>query len=329
VLAGLAGAALWIAGCSSQAHDSASSGMPAPGKSGQPTASSDHAAPEAPSQAHAPAATATSRAQSPPDTSAYPWHNDPSIKPLTAVDRLEDRFAPPAGFVRVPLEPGSFGAWLRDLPLAAASTPVVAYDGRELHAASDERIAAVATLDTGKADLQQCADAVMRLHAEWSFSRGTPNVSYQAASGTALPFARWAHGERIVVHGKDVTWAPSARPSSDHATFRQYLDAVFSWANTVSLARQAKPVTLENLRPGDFFVIGGSPGHTVLVLDMARAENGSRAVLLGQSYMPAQSYQVIRPSAQQAWFTVDPASAGIQTPFWPDPFPWSSIRRLD
>ena len=70
-------------------------------------------------------------------------------------------------------------------------------------------------------------------------------------------------------------------------------------------------------------------GHSVLVLDMARAPDGRRAVLLGQSYMPAQSYHVLRPAPQEAWFAVDPASDGIQTPFWPVPFPWTSIRRLD
>ena len=29
------------------------------------------------------------------------------------------------------------------------------------------------------------------------------------------------------------------------------------------------------------------------------------------------------------WFPVDAAAGGVQTPFWPAPFPWSSLRRLD
>jgi hypothetical protein len=52
-------------------------------------------------------------------------------------------------------------------------------------------------------------------------------------------------------------------------------------------------------------------------------------VLLGQSYMPAQSYHVLRPSAGEVWFAIDPAAEGVQTPFWPAPFPWAAIRRLD
>jgi hypothetical protein len=264
-----------------------------------------------------------------PDTAAYPWHADPTLQPLAAVDRLQDRFASPQGFSRVPLAAGSFGAWLRDLPLAALGTPVLAYDGRVLRTADDPRVAAVATLDVGKADLQQCADAVIRLHAEWSWSRDEPKVSYRAASGTAMPWERWARGERVKQRGQSIEWVASAGPSADHAAFRRYLDAVFSWANTVSLARQAKTVSLAEVRPGDFMILPGGPGHSVLVLDMASALDGKRLVLLGQSYMPAQSYHVLRPTPGEVWFTVDPDAGGIQTPFWPDPFPWSSLRRLD
>lgn len=280
--------------------------------------------------AGAPSAPSAAGAELPAlDLARYPWHADSSVHALDASDSLAARFAPPAGFVRVPVEPRSFGGWLRGLPLAAPGTPVVAFDGRTILTGDDPRLAAVATLDVGTADLQQCADAVMRLHAEWSWSTGSPNVTYRAASGLALPFSRWASGERLVQNGRSISWAPAARPASDHATFRKYLDAVFSWANTVSLARQASPPPLAELRAGDFFVLPGNPGHTVLVLDVARADDGRRAVLLGQSYMPAQSYHVLRASAQTPWYAIESGSVGIQTPFWPAPFPWSSLRRLD
>jgi len=73
--------------------------------------------------------------------------------------------------------------------------------------------------------------------------------------------------------------------------------------------------------------MGGNPGHTVLVLDMASNSAGERVLLLGQSYMPAQSFQVLRPNAQSVWFAVKP-NDGLLTPFWPK-FSWDMLRRLD
>lgn len=275
--------------------------------------------------ATAPAAATTTEL----DTTPYPWHADRSLDVLPAVDHLEARFSAPPGFARIALAPESFGAWLRRLPLAAPDEPVRSYRGAVLLRAGHPHVAAVTTLDIGKADLQQCADAVMRLHAEWAWSRGRRDMTYRAAAGTALPYARWARGERVVLRGRSLAWESSGRANSDHPSFRRYLDAVFSWANTVSLERQADAVELEALRPGDFFILPGNPGHAVLVLDLAQSSDGRRAVLLGQSYMPAQSFQVLRPSPESPWFAVDPEQTGIQTPFWPAPFVWSSLRRLD
>jgi hypothetical protein len=248
-----------------------------------------------------------------------------------AVEPLTARFTPPAGFERVPAADGSFGAWLRGLPLAAPGTPVLTYRGDVLLPADHENIAAVVALDIGAADLQQCADSVIRLHAEWRWSTGARDMAYRAASGAMMPLARWMRGERPAEENNSLKWSARARPDppgGDHASFRRYLDSVFTWANTGGLALQAKKITLEEARPGDFVVLPGSPGHAVLMLDMAVGPGGQRAVLLGQGFMPAQSFQVLRPEKGRVWFTIDASGAGLKTPFWPV-FPWSSLRRLD
>jgi hypothetical protein len=228
-------------------------------------------------------------------------------------------------FTRVHVEPGSFGAFLRGLPLAARDTPVRAYDGRTLHAPTDSRIAGVVALDVSRADLQQCADTVIRLHAEHGWARGKRDMSYRAAAGLALPWSRWARGERIVPSGASISWVPSSRPVEDHVAFRKYLDAVFAWANTVSLEKQAEHVEAAKVRAGDFFILPGNPGHVVLILDLA-TRGDEKVALLGQSFMPAQNFQVLRPSDGGPWFRLDP-SKDVDTPFW-KPFPWSSLRRL-
>ena len=59
---------------------------------------------------------------------------------------------------------------------------------------------------------------------------------------------------------------------------------------------------------------------------MARSADGRRALLLGQGFMPAQSFQVLRPSRVSPWFLVN--EQGLDTPFWPT-FAWSRLHRFD
>lgn len=254
---------------------------------------------------------------------AYPWAP-------TAVDRLDQRFAPPSGFVRDAAAPGSFGAFLRTLPLLPSGALVVDYRGEPLYDGGHHpNIAAVVDLDIGKANLQQCADSVIRLDAEWRYGAGKRDLSYKAASGTTIPYAQYVAGERAVAKGKGIELVRRSGPAGDsHALLRTYLDDVFAWANTASLERDASRVAFRDLRAGDFFVMSGSPfGHAVLILDVARDESGRLALLLGQGYMPAQSFHVLRESERSTWFVVDKNATEVKTPFWA-PFPVQSLRRL-
>ncbi|HGG56419.1 MAG TPA: hypothetical protein ENK31_01345 [Nannocystis exedens] len=245
-------------------------------------------------------------------------------------DTLDQRFPSPAGFRRVDLPADSFGAFLRTLPLAPKHTPVSSFSGDTILGPDHPNLAAVAAIDIGSRDLQQCADSIVRLHAEWRFSTGKRDHSYRSASGVTLPFARYLKGERIVLVGKQIQWQQKGRRrQANHDALRAYLDSVFAWANTGSLARQAKSVRREQLRPGDFFVMPGGPGHAVLILDVARAEDGRIALLLGQGFMPAQSFHVLRPDPSNPWFIIEADdNRGVTTPFW-QTFPWSSLHRLD
>ncbi|HVJ89056.1 MAG TPA: DUF4846 domain-containing protein, partial [Labilithrix sp.] len=118
---------------------------------------------DAPTSAAA-AATSTTTRSAPPVV--YPWRP-------TSTDRLDVRFSPPQGFTRDDAPAGSFAAFLRTLPLLPPDALVVDYRGAPLY--DDGRhanIAAVVDIDVGRADLQQCADSVLRLHAEWRYTLG-------------------------------------------------------------------------------------------------------------------------------------------------------------
>ena len=317
-------AALLLAACNRSAE---APPLPAAGPAVDPAPRSSPG-PSTPPRMPAPAASTAAGPAASLERASYPWLQDSTASFPAPVEPLQARFPEPAGFRRVELPAGSFGAWLRGLPLAEPSAPVLTHKGAVLREASHPAIAAVAALDIGTGDLQQCADSILRLHAEWRWSQGDRQMSYRAASGTSLPYARWAAGERVEASGNTLLWRTTGAPSQEHRSFRKYLDMVFNWANTGALARDAQPSTLEQLRPGDFFVLPGNPGHAVLVLDLARAADGRRVVLLGQGFMPAQSFHILRDSKGSPWFAVEPERGSIETPFWA-PFPWSSLRRLD
>ena len=99
-------------------------------------------------------------------------------------------------------------------------------------------------IDTGTPDLQQSSDVIIRLHAEYLWSRGEKDkISYLSATKLNMPLSRWEKGQRLIPNGANVFWAVKSKPAEiDHAEFRKYLDAVFNWANSTSLSpRSATP----------------------------------------------------------------------------------------
>ena len=246
----------------------------------------------------------------------------------TKVRSLDAAIAPPPGFHRAEEAEGTFGAWLRHLPLRAPRAPVLSFAGAVLRDANDPRIAAVAELDVGAADLQQCADSVIRLHAEWQWSKGAhDDIGYHFLSGDLATYRMYSAGQRPVVDGRKVVWRATAKASDGHASFRSYLDVVFNYASTISLAQHTDAVEKRAIAAGDFFILPGGPGHAVLVLDIATSAEGKRVALLGQGYMPAQDFQVLgaQSDATGPWFSLDDSS--VDTPFWV-PFPWTALHRF-
>lgn len=240
------------------------------------------------------------------------------------IETLADRIAPPTGFERQPVEPGSFAAWLRALPLKPANASVQLFDGR--NKPRQDVQAAVIDIDTGTRDLQQCADAIMRLRAEWLFASGRQrDIGFNFTGGGRVDFARYAKGQRPDAKGR--RWTASAKPDASYPAFRKYMDLVFAYAGTASLEKELKSVAAADIEIGDVFIKGGFPGHAVLVADIAvNPLTKSKRMLLVQSYMPAQDMHVVKNFANgdgSPWYAVP--SGELATPEWT--FAAGSLRR--
>ncbi len=233
-------------------------------------------------------------------------------------NRLDARIPPPAGFERVTAEPGSFAAWLRGLPLLPGRPDVLLHDGGRKGNQSAHH--AVVDIDVGARDLQQCADAVMRLHAEYLYAAGRHGeIHFYFTSGDEAAWSRYADGWRASIQGNDVRWNRTAEPASGRASFRRYLDLVFTYAGTHSLSLELRSVAdTADVQVGDVFIQGGFPGHAVIVVDVAEdPSTGEKRFLIAQSYMPAQQVHVLRNPATPGdpWY---PAAFGevLRTPEW-------------
>lgn len=252
-------------------------------------------------------------------TAPYPW------KPGASSQPLENRFTPPAGFRRVPAEKGSFAEWLRRLPLKPGRPDVLLYNGRAKR--NQAAHAAVVDMPIPPKDLHQCADALMRLRAEYLYQKNqTSQIAFHATSGDLLPFSKWQSGQRPRVQGNRITWTQRQAPDASYKSFSQYLEFVYTYSGTISLARDTKPAALEQLQIGDLFLQSGSPGHAVIVVDRAE-KSGTTAFLLAQSYMPAQELHVLRNSEHGGeWYRSDQPGRELVTPEWT--FPLNSLRRF-
>ncbi|GAB3320397.1 DUF4846 domain-containing protein [Hymenobacter humi] len=226
------------------------------------------------------------------------------------------RFPAPAGCQRIPVAAGSWGEWLRWLPLQPAGTVARTYLGARK--ARQEVVAAVVNIDTGTQDLQQCADAVIRLRAEYVFSHDPNKVHFHFTTGYDFWFSDFVAGKTFKVVGEEVL--PAKRPAElpTHAALARYLIPTFGYAGTLSLSRELASKPLGAVQPGDVLIHGGAPGHAVLVVDVAENMKTHRKfMLLAQSYMPAQDMHLLQPDeGRSAWFAVDTESDILTTPEW-------------
>ena len=235
----------------------------------------------------------------------YNWANDYDSSPA-----LINYIPLPAGYKRTAVGSNSYADWLRHLPVKDGQKVSYTYDGRP--AMSEDVVFAVLDIDIGTKDLQQCADAIIRLHAEYLYTLGKYcDIKYKFTSGDTSRFDNWIKGYRPLVNGNKVSWTKSEMVDSSYQSLRNYLYNVFMYAGTYSLEKEMDSVkSYDSIQIGDALILPGFPGHAVMVADIVFNQNsGARSYLFIQGYTPAQDIHVIKnPSRQDGltWFKLKP-----------------------
>lgn len=223
-------------------------------------------------------------------TNKYAWLNN-----TDDIQALSERIAVPQGYERIHGSEGSFSQWLQNLPLKKGKPDVLLYNGQTK--GNQTAHVAVVKIDVGNTDLQQCADAVMRLRAEYLWAAKQYNdIHFRFTSGQDALYSQWQKGYRPSIAGSSVLWNKTNAVDNSYLSFRKYLNQIFTYCGTSSLSKEMKPVAnINDIQAGDVFIKGGFPGHAVIVLDIAKhTKTGEKIFLLAQSYMPAQEIHLLR-----------------------------------
>lgn len=195
--------------------------------------------------------------------------------------------------------------YLKTLP--RQETPILDYRGKPV--GDQAKHVAIIPFDVGRSDLQQCADALIRIRSEYLFAaKREREIAFHFTDGSLYSFTQYCAGmrPRLTRNGTSFKKLASAlRP--DHTALRNYLDIVYAYAGTMSLQKELKPAG--ELDVGTVIIQGGSPGHCSLIIDH-KIINGVHYYQLAEGYMPAQSIYILRnpdTAGNDPWYALKPS----------------------
>ncbi len=216
-----------------------------------------------------------------------------TVKINRGKNTVKERFPAPEGYDWVAEKQDSFGYFIENFSLKDYGSPVLKYDGTPI--ATQHLHEAVFDIDIGSKDLQHCADAVIRLRAEYLFKTGQfDKIQFHFTSGDLVTWNDYKSGIRAFVNGNSVSFRKAAASDDSYKNFRNYLDLIFNYAGTISLNQETKPVIKNSgLKTGDILITPGSPGHVVFISGVCRNKQGQRLFLLSEGFTPAQSVHLL------------------------------------
>ena len=239
-----------------------------------------------------------------------------SLKINADKNTIKERFTAPKGYEYSRVRQNSFAEYLQNFPLKKYGSPILKYDGTEI--ATQDLHEAIFDIDTGSKDLQQCADAVIRLRAEYLFKlKMFDEIKFHFTSGDLMTWNDYKNGTRAFVNGNSVQFRKTATFDDSKENFRKYLDLIFTYAGTISLNKETKPVLKTwDLQVGDILITAGSPGHIVFIAGVSENQKGEKLFLLAEGFTPAQSIHVLKNPFNpkiSPWYELDVNSPETKT----------------
>ena len=229
---------------------------------------------------------------------------------------VKTRFSAPENYEWIEEKPNSFGEFLVNFPLKKYGAQIHRFDGNPI--ATQSLHEAIYDIDTGEKDLQQCADSVIRLYAEYLWKQDRKDeIAFHFTNGDLVKWTDYRDGNRAFVMGNSVDYRKTASYDNSYQNFRNYLDLIYNYAGTISLTAETKAVnSTKNLKTGDILITPGSPGHVVFIAGSCENKNGEKLFLLSEGFTPAQSIHLLKNPFEEnisPWYQLDVNSEKINT----------------
>lgn len=208
-------------------------------------------------------------------------------------DSISTRVRVPEGFKRVTYPKGSFEEYLRNYKLKKYGTPIINFDGSEYFAQHWHD--AILEIPVPKNGLQQCADALMRIRAEYLWNKNLQHkIGFKFTSGHYCSWKQYAEGYRPKINGSKVKFLKTTNANYSKSNFYNYLNLIFTYAGTASLHAELPKVKIKDLKIGDMLIQPGFPGHIEIIADEIMNDKGEKMYLLVQGNTPAQNVCLLK-----------------------------------
>jgi hypothetical protein len=235
---------------------------------------------------------------------------------------------PRADFQRVALEEGSFGEWLRGLPLKPAGSPVSDCRGRIYKSAQDTAVGAVIDMDIRGRRLEQCMDILVRLYADYLWQTdGADELVLPLPGGFWLSWTSWADGFRPQYRGIEVSLSKKIAADRSLTNFNRYLREIYANSHTLQFYYNYEPIEFDSVQPGDVIIKNGRKKHAVMIIDLARNRQGDLIGLIGHGDTPACQFFLLRYKNDSLWFPLDKNQEFLPLPIRRR-MSWEGLRRF-
>ena len=229
---------------------------------------------------------------------------------------IAERILLPENFRRASYTKGSFSHYIQHYDLKPIEAKIVNFDGEDY--IYQQGHVGILEVPVPKNGLQQCADALIRLRAEYLWQQNRKDeIGFNFTSGHYCSWKKYAEGYRPKVNVNKVSFSKIAAADTSEENFYNYLNLIYMYAGTQSLYDELTRIKkVEHLEVGDMIVKPGFPGHIVMIVDKATHANGEILFILAQGNTPAQSVHVLKNLNDHKispWYTLE-ANAYLEIP---------------